>query len=209
MGEREFDLASFAAFATTDLEHSIEVAKKDAFVVMAAMIAAEARDVIGTYRYGWPQLAESTQDERTYLGFEPNEPLLRTGSLRDSIGFRIHSSEEAEVGTDHPIAPFLELGTVHIPPRSFLVAAATRKEQEAVRAAGKIIAEAIRVAGTALNIEREIWRLALEAARELGHLAHDLLEGEHGEQQADPVSDIRELGRGVGHIAHAAHRALK
>lgn len=49
------------------------------------MIADRAKEVIGTYSYSWPQLAPATQTSRTQLGFPPNEPLLRSGELRDSI----------------------------------------------------------------------------------------------------------------------------
>ena len=46
------------------------------------IIQHEARAAVGTYRLGWPQLAQSTQDDRVRKGFPANEPLLRTGELR-------------------------------------------------------------------------------------------------------------------------------
>src|SRR5258705_6047904 len=170
---RKFDLASFAAFCSVggELMHDIEIAKKTALHAMAQMIRDEARRVIGTYDsdYSWPQLAPSTQADRVQAGSAANEPLLRTGELRDSIGYTIISDHEAEVGSDLDIAVFQELGTVHIPPRSFLAAAGALKGEDAAKVAGKIIAHAIREAGHLFNIEAEIWRLAIDAAKELGH----------------------------------------
>jgi HK97 gp10 family phage protein len=92
----------------------------------AKIVEKEAKDVLGTYRYGWPQLAPSTQKEREKQGFAPNEPLLRTGEMRDSIQ---HSSDhhEARIGSNSDIALYQELGTSKIPPRPFLQGALKAK----------------------------------------------------------------------------------
>lgn len=95
------------------------------------IVEKEAKRVIGTYDYGWPQLAESTQEQRGYLGYPTNEPLLRSGDLRDSISHEVVEEEHAcYVGSDSPIAVYQELGTSRIPPRSFLGGAARAKEHE-------------------------------------------------------------------------------
>ena len=107
------------------------------------MVEKEAKSAIGTYRYDWPQLAESTQQDRARHGFPPNEPLLRTGELRDSIGHYVAMAEDPPagyVGTNDPIAKFQELGTRAIPPRSFLGSAATDKELEIHEMAGRVMA---------------------------------------------------------------------
>jgi hypothetical protein len=97
----------------------------------AKMVEDEAKDAIGTYRYGWPQLAESTQEDRVRQGYSANEPLLRAGDLRDSIEHVVvHHESAAYVGSNNPIAVYQELGTVDIPPRSFLGGAARAKEHE-------------------------------------------------------------------------------
>jgi phage gpG-like protein len=173
---REFDLASFAAFCSVggELMHDIEIAKKTAIHVMAQMITEEAKRVLGTYQYDWPQLAESTQADRAQAGFAANEPLLRTGELRDSIGYTVISDHEAQIGSNLDIAVFQELGTRTIPPRSFLAAAAAHKGEDAAKLAGKIIAGAIRAAGHRFNIEAEIWRIAIDAAKELGHTVREM-----------------------------------
>ncbi len=99
------------------------------------IVEKEAKRVIGTYDYGWAPLAESTKADRTAHGFPEDEPLLRTGEMRDSIEH--HVEEEGLgmtvvgiVGTNNPIAKYQELGTAKIPPRSFLGEAAMHKEEE-------------------------------------------------------------------------------
>ena len=58
-------------------------------------------------------LAESTQEERSRLGYEPNRPLLREGLLRDSV-FSAHAGMVAEVGSNDPVAGYMENGFVNV-----------------------------------------------------------------------------------------------
>jgi phage gpG-like protein len=92
--------------------------------------AAKAR--IGFYPAdgSWPQLADSTQEDRGKHGFAPNDPLLRTGELRESIGALV-VGKHAVVGSDLDIALYQELGTEKIPPRPFLGSSAAA-EAEAI-----------------------------------------------------------------------------
>jgi HK97 gp10 family phage protein len=118
---RPFTLETFAAFVAMGMVGDVHEARKIVLKVGAAMIQKEAKDVIGTYTFGWEQLAPDTQAERARLGFPPNQPLLRTGSLRDSIEITIvKPGEEAWIGTNHPVAAFQEFGTSTIPPRPFM-----------------------------------------------------------------------------------------
>jgi phage gpG-like protein len=55
-------------------------------------------------------------------GIFADEPLLRTGELRESIEKHVER-HEAVVGSDSKVAVAQELGTTTIPPRSFLGAA--------------------------------------------------------------------------------------
>ena len=101
------------------------------------IVETEAKHVIGTYSagYNWPQLAWSTQIDRDLHGFPMNEPLLRTGELRDSIQHTVQREWRewtGWVGSNSQIAVYQELGTSRIPPRSFLGGAATAKEREIV-----------------------------------------------------------------------------
>ena len=85
-------------------------------------------------------MADSTKSERAALGYPENEPLLRDGTLRDSIKHKVVmtgiSSGEAHIGSDSPIAEYQELGTSRIPPRSFLGGALMRKTAEVVKIVG-------------------------------------------------------------------------
>jgi hypothetical protein len=105
--------------------------EREALDKAGEIVEEEAKRVIGTYDYGWPQLAESTQEQRVALGFSANEPLLRTGELRDSIEHNVAEHEHAcYVGSNSPIAVYQELGTSRIPPRSFIGGASRAKEHE-------------------------------------------------------------------------------
>lgn len=95
----------------------------------AVIVEGEAKRVIGTYEYGWPQLADSTQKDRVAKGFSANDPLLRSGGLRDSVEHTT-TDDRAYVGSDSQIAEWQELGTSKIPARSFLMSAAIHKEAE-------------------------------------------------------------------------------
>jgi hypothetical protein len=121
----------------------------------AQTIETEAKRVIGTYDYNWQQLAAYTQRERKRLGFPENDPLLRNGRLRNAIEhWSDHQRAEvgvkdATVGTGTKadpvreigdIAVWMELGTRKAPPRSYLMAAALRKENEVVARIGRKIA---------------------------------------------------------------------
>lgn len=90
------------------------------------MLVAEskAREAIGTYRYDWTPLAESTQADRVRQGWPADEPLLRTGALAASIQHKVETTPigaEGLVYSDDIIAFYQEMGTDRgIPPRSFL-----------------------------------------------------------------------------------------
>lgn len=91
----------------------------------AEAIEKDAKSRIGTYQDGgggfpaWANLAQSTIDDRIRKGFTPDDPLLRTGELRDSIEHQV-SGTEAVIGTPDIVALYQEQGTSTIPPRPFL-----------------------------------------------------------------------------------------
>ncbi len=90
------------------------------------LVQKTARSYIGHYNHpgNWAQLAQATQEDRVRRGFAANEPLLRTGDLRDSIEVDAPHRRGLEtfgyVFSSNPIARYQELGTVSIPPRLFL-----------------------------------------------------------------------------------------
>jgi hypothetical protein len=89
------------------------------------LVEKRAKAKIGEYQdeagpfVGWAELADSTKSDRVNEGFPEDEPLLRTGQMRDSIEHVVIDSE-VQVGSDSDIAVYQELGTSRIPPRSFL-----------------------------------------------------------------------------------------
>lgn len=95
------------------------------------LIQRDAKEKFGDYQgsagpfNAWSELADSTKDDRVRKGFPENEPLLRTGQLREEIELHVHGSE-AVVASMDPIMLWQEQGTEdgHIPPRPVLGPAA-------------------------------------------------------------------------------------
>jgi hypothetical protein len=89
----------------------------------------KAKEKIGEYQKAagpfaaWASLSPATIDDRVYQGYTPDDPLLRTGEMRDSIEHKVIGNE-GHVGSDSDIAVWQELGTPSIPARSFLGGAA-------------------------------------------------------------------------------------
>ena len=123
-------IAEFAA-SLAGFEAGYLLWEHEALERAGKIVEEEAKRVIGTYDYGWPQLADQTQDQRARAGFSENEPLLRTGELRDSIEHTVVEHDHAcYVGSNSKIAVYQELGTSRIPPRSFIGGASRVKEHE-------------------------------------------------------------------------------
>lgn len=116
---------------TEAIDHEIKSGLEEA----AKIVKTEAKDELGTYQpaagptKAWAPLAPATQERRGQLGYPPNEPLLRDGTLRDSIDYTV-GEMEAVIGSNLDYAAAQELGTDRIPPRSFLQGAAYRKTDE-------------------------------------------------------------------------------
>jgi hypothetical protein len=132
----------------------------------AKVIKAEARRVIGTYDYGWAPLKPETIARKT----TGDSPLLETGKMRDSIEYTV-SGNEAQVGSNDDKAVWQELGTIHIPPRSFLAGAAAEKGRVAASAAGHIIGNYL-AGGEAFG---DIWHVIRHAAHDIKELGDEVL----------------------------------
>lgn len=101
-----------------------------ALETVGRLVREESQRVIGTYDYGWQQLAASTLEKKA-----ADTPLLEEGKLRSSIQTTVQG-DTAYVGSDSMIAVYQEMGTATIPPRSFLLEAAVHMEPEVVRILG-------------------------------------------------------------------------
>lgn len=109
-------------------------------------IMENAKERIGTYQEAtgdfpaWEQLAESTQEQRAKAGFTPNDPLLRSGELRESITMRSEGNG-AIVGTPLDVGLWMENGTEKIPPRPYLGPAAEHGASKVGEIAAPIISK--------------------------------------------------------------------
>lgn len=133
---REFSIVGFAGFLAT-LRLEMDHANHSALEKAARIVEEEAKRVIGTYDYGWTPLAPSTLAQKA-----ADTPLLETGEMRDSIE-HISDHKEANIGSNNDKALWQELGTVKIPPRSFLAGALQHKTDEVVDVIGREIVGAL------------------------------------------------------------------
>lgn len=130
------EISSASASIATGLESNFRVIVKE--------IEETAKEEIGIYQpaYGafdaWAPLAESTKADRVRLGYSKDEPLLRSGELRDSIESEVVGLA-AIVGTKNQIGLWQEVGTDRIPPRPFIGPAYVRKINPLLEAIGEAI----------------------------------------------------------------------
>lgn len=129
-------LATIFAMAATQIGHAHHEILEEG----SLLFENSAKAAIGTYEYGWPQLAESTQEQRVSLGYSANEPLLRTGDLKNSITHNA-DDKEAYVGTDLEYAKYHEFGTSKIPARPFLGGAIMQEEHHIPEVVHKALAK--------------------------------------------------------------------
>jgi phage gpG-like protein len=125
-------MLSIGEFAAMLERASVRAKEELAVPTEIVMVAAEkiAKEAIGTYEFGWPQLAESTQAERTAKGYSSNDPLLRDGTLKGSISHEVEltmTGAEGVLGSGEKTALYHEFGTSrNLPPRPFLSEALMR-----------------------------------------------------------------------------------
>jgi len=102
--------------------------------VMARALAEQADRMAARVRDG---LSESPGAP------DHDEPWLRSGALRDSVGAQADGLQ-AVVGSSDPAAVPQELGTAHMPARPFLVPVAAGMGEEVARAVAVAVASALR-----------------------------------------------------------------
>ena len=146
---REFSLEGFATHLLVIAEAE-QVAARRALQKAAKLVEKRAKEKIGEYQQqagpfiAWPELAESTKADRAAQGYPEDEPLLRSGEMQDSIS-RATSIDglEVQIGSNSDIAVWQELGTQHIPPRSFLGGATAEKLPEIKEIMGRAFVAAL------------------------------------------------------------------
>ena len=103
-------------------QHAME---RHALEKCARLVEKRAKAKIGEYQpqsgpfAAWAELSDATKNDRARHGYADDDPLLRTGGMRDSIEHTV-ADGVAQIGSNSDIAVYQELGTAHIPPRSFL-----------------------------------------------------------------------------------------
>lgn len=109
---------------------------------VAKHIERVAKDEFGIYQPAvgpfppWEELADSTKLDRLNQGYDPDEPLLRTGKLRDSISHRTEGLE-ATIGSTSQVMVYHEFGTSKMPPRPVLGPAVYRSKEQIMEIVAK------------------------------------------------------------------------
>ena len=133
-------LASFGAHLLL-LAAGEKIVEHGALETACIEIEKRAKEKIGEYQEragpfaAWEPLAESTKEQRVQAGYSEDDPLLRSGDMRDSIEHKV-VGHEGHVGSDSDIALYQELGTAKIPARSFLGGSAFELAPEISREIG-------------------------------------------------------------------------
>lgn len=133
-GPKEFQ-GFFKSKYKTGASKREEIIEKSLFE-MSEFIKEKAQEKFGHYQTGWDQLADATQKERERKGYLPNEPLLRDGTLRDSIETTVEG-KQAFVGSKNEVMVWQEKGTSRtgwgrgIPPRPVFLLTQIQGEKEA------------------------------------------------------------------------------
>lgn len=102
--------------------------------LVAKKVEKDAKEEFGIYQPSigefpaWTPLAPATISDKIRKGFSVDNPLVRTGELRDSISHEVKGLT-AIIGSPSIIMRYQELGTVRIPPRPVLGPAAFKNEK--------------------------------------------------------------------------------
>ena len=168
-----FDLLGFVAELPA-IERDLHAAGPKIIERACQIVQKKAKAAIGKDHEMWPDLAPSTIADKKAHGYGTPKPLLRTGELRDSIEY-VANGHEGAVGSNLEIAVFQELGTRHIPPRSFLVSSAISSEDRIHRMAAATAMAALSGYGRHASEVREILHLYERAGHALKELGEDLL----------------------------------
>lgn len=142
------DFGKFVAHMAT-IEAAVVLHAERGLKKSAVVVEKAAKAELGTYQQAagpfpaWAPLAEATQAERARLGFTPDDPLLRDGTLiRDSIKHEV-AGHEAVIGSTEEVAAYQEFGTNRIPPRPFMGPAIFHSKKKIEKIMGRGLVTAI------------------------------------------------------------------
>lgn len=94
----------------------LKAEREEIFSVEAKRVEGEAKAMFGVYQEGWEQLEEDTQKARERAGYTPNDPLRASGDLQGKTASKV-TATGFKVGNTDERMEWMEMGTVHIPPR--------------------------------------------------------------------------------------------
>jgi hypothetical protein len=174
-----FDIAGFIAELPA-IERDLHATGPMIIEKACQIVEKKAKAAIGKEQEMWPDLAPSTISDKQAHGYKTPAPLLRTGEMRDSITHTVDGNQGC-VGSDSEIAFWQELGTRHIPPRSFLVSSAISSEDKIHRMAAAATIAAFSGYGRHASEVREMLHLLHQAGHALKELGEDLLHDDEDE----------------------------
>jgi phage gpG-like protein len=176
-----FDIAGFIAELPA-IERDLHATGPMIIKRACEILEKKAKSAIGREHEMWPDLAPSTIADKQAHGFPTPKPLLRTGELRDSIS-HVTSGNEGCVGSNSPIAVWQELGTKHIPPRSFLVSSAISSEDKIHKMAAAATIAAFCGHGRNAHDIREMLHLLHRAGHALKELGEEIFHDDDDEER--------------------------
>ncbi|MEK4034266.1 HK97-gp10 family putative phage morphogenesis protein [Methylocystis sp. IM3] len=169
-------LSEFAA-RLLSAENDIREASEKAVEVGAKMVAKKAKQLIGHEQPEWPALKPETIEEKRRLGYPTPAPLLRDGTMRDSISSSRAEWEDAHTvsayaGSTDPKSVFHELGTSKIPPRPFISLAARGQERLIVEKMGATFMSQMATGGSSCHL----WKHVMHDLHKAYEIGKDMLE---------------------------------
>jgi hypothetical protein len=107
--------------------------------VAAEFLNEKAKEMFGHYQDGWDELTQATRKDRVKKGFTENDPLYRTGDLKEHSKFSVEG-RRAVVGNTSQIMVYQEKGTMStgwhgakgIPPRPVYLIVYHKHKEEAI-----------------------------------------------------------------------------
>lgn len=165
-----FSLVGFVAHLGT-IERDLEEVGPAIVARACELVARAAKRAIGKTHELWPPLKPETIARK----LRGNTPLLETGELRDSIEWT-SSGLEGQVGSNNDKALWHELGTSHIPPRSFLASSALSAESKIHRLAERAVIAVLEGRGLHSAEMAELLHLLRHAYHHVKETADDLLD---------------------------------
>ena len=105
----------------------------------AKFLQKKAKEKFGHYQSGWDELSDATKKDRVRQGYSENDPLLRSGHLRDTVEMNVRG-RSASIGSNDMVMVYQEKGTTRtgwqgakgIPPRPVFLLTAHENGKEAV-----------------------------------------------------------------------------